>query len=110
MSGVSNGGDVPSTPSVPHDLSLPCGCAGHCSILHVQHFAPFKDEQSEWYWDFFTRYGERSPWWWRIKLAWRVLWGRDHFCNAAMWSDSEIEPLRRLLNAHLPSGEEADVK
>lgn len=83
-------------------LSLPCGCAGHCSILHIERFAPFKDDPSEWYWEFFTRYGERSSWWWRIKLAWKVLWGRDHFCNATTWSDAEIEPLRRFLNGHVP--------
>jgi hypothetical protein len=83
-------------------FSLACGCAGRCSILHIERFAPFQDESAGWYFDFFTRRGERSSLGWRIKLAWKVLIGRDHFCEATMWSDEEIEGLRRFLNGYVP--------
>lgn len=96
-----------NTPSVPVDpgrgeMTLACGCAGRCTVLHIQRFQPFKDEQEEWYFDFFTRAGERSPLWWRIKLAVKMLLGRDHFCHALIWSDREIEELRRFLNHYVP--------
>jgi len=73
-------------------LLLPCGCVGNCTILAVDRF-------DEWYFELYTRVGARASLWYRLKKAWAILLNRDHYLDALILSDEEIQKLRDFIDS-----------
>ena len=76
---------------------LPCGCADNCTILAVDRWQWDEGEPTKWYFELYTRVGERASLWYRTKLAWKILWGKNHYLDAFFWTDEEIQKLRDFI-------------
>lgn len=75
---------------------IPCGCVGGCTILGIDRFQFEGDD--EWWFEFYTRVGEKSSFWYRAKVAWKVLWGQNHYLDSLCWNNEEIQQLRDFID------------
>lgn len=80
---------------------VPCECAGRCTIAVFQRFhwaAP-----DETFIELYTRIGDKSDFRYRLKQAWNILWGKDHYLDAICISKEDelalIEWLQRGWNS-----------
>lgn len=73
-------------------LRCECGCA----VLCLDWFPPFKDEVAEGYMDVYTHpraNGFRS----RLKMAWRILRGKDPWVDAVVFGPKQVAELQGFL-------------
>lgn len=83
-------------------LFLPCGCVSNCNVLAVDRWQWDDESDGEWQFEVYTRAHSRSNLRWRLKTAWQVLRNRDHYLDALVFDDKEIQALRAFIDAKLP--------
>lgn len=85
-------------------LSLPCDCAGTCSVALVTEYEEYGDEPQEFFVEFYVRpvqYRLRD----RVRYAWRMLRKAtfiDPNCCLSWSGPEQPEKLRDFLNEKLP--------
>lgn len=87
---------------MPEGIKLDCDCAGRCSVLCVD-FDKYDESEHTWSWDFYTNSGYDHSWYHRVRIAWNVLRGKDHYFHGTVHTVKDMERLRSFLNQTLPS-------
>jgi hypothetical protein len=80
-----------------HEIALECGCAGRCTQLVIRDWFVDDDDYPPWV-EIWTRVNARSALSWRLKLAWKIVTRRDHYCDDLTLSPEAILRLRDFLN------------
>ena len=76
-------------------IRVECECAGSCTILGIDEWT-WGDEPTERFVEVWTKGGGKSLRG-RLKVALRVLLGRDHYLDALVLSDEDAARLSKFL-------------
>ena len=82
-------------------LKLDCDCIGRCSVLRVD-FEKYDDGPEAWSWDFYTNSGYTHSFRHRLRIAWNVLRGAEHYFHGTVHLREEMERLQNFLEETLP--------
>lgn len=87
---------LPDTFKTPAQLSLPCACAGTCSVILVTNLEGFEDEPQTYYVSFFVRAGGGALSH-RARRAWAVLRGKDPWLHDVTLNPSQMRELHDFI-------------
>lgn len=89
-------------------LLLPCGCSHNCVILAIDRYnlsnseygPEWREDEPEWWFEFYSRVHEKASFGYRLKKAWAVLMGKDYYLDSLILSDQEIQKLRDFIDTN----------